>query len=577
MSTKNKKPPGFLKLANLILSGERQFYWTSTAYGIAISLLTLALPISVQVLIEAVANTALVRSVVVLAITLFILLALSGVFVALQTYVLEVFERRFLGRISAEITMRMTYADTKQFDTINSDDLANRFFEIDIIQQSLPVLLTGGLALIFQTFIGYIVVSFYHPYFFLFSLIHISLMYLVWKIANRGAIRSMLDLSKAKYETANWLELLVRHHRDFKSRSGIHFAADQSDRVTSNYIKAHKRHFIYTYGQTLGFLAIYAIASAALLGAGGWLVITGQLTLGQLVAAELILGAIFFGLSNFSYYLEIYYRLYAALYKLSGFFELSLEDHTHHQPIASQWSPSLKFDDVEIESQNRTYAINAEFPANSKTLIAPENIGLSNIFIDLMTNMRQPESGNIAFGNNDINDFNPHDLREEIFIISGNHLYESSIVEFLRFGNPTLSVASMRELLEIVHMHTVVNRLDNKIDTILATNGFPLTHSEVLRLKIARALAARPKLLVLSSDCDLLRPEHRQQILNYISTLDNTTFIYFSHRLDLEGFDSYMALDSGHTKSFPTLDQLVDHTRKKHMGKFAKPDDQAKV
>ena len=571
MFAKYQQPFGFFKLVKLILKSERRFYWTAAAYGIAISLLTLALPISVQVLIEAIANTALVRSVIVLSITLFILLALSGIFVALQTYVLEVFERRFLGRITAEITMRMTHSDTTQFDQMNPDDLTNRFFEIDIIQKSLPVLLSGGVTLALQTLIGYVVVSFYHPLFFAFSITHILLMYLVWRVADRGAVETVLELSKAKYDTANWLELLVRHHRDFKSRRGIRFAVDQSDRVTKSYIDAHKAHFRYTYAQTIGFLILYAVVSAALLGIGGWLVIKGQLTLGQLVAAELILGAIFVGLSRFSYYLEVYYHMYAALYKLAGFFELLLEDPSRHHTIA-QWSPTVMFNDAEVTFPAKRYLITAEFPAGSSTLVAPENVGLSSVFVDLITRMRVPERGHILLGGNDLSDFNAHDLREGIFIISGTHVYECSITEFLRFANPELSLASIRELLDVVNLNPIINNLDEKLDTVLATNGFPLTHAEVIRLKIARALAAKPRLLVFSHDCDVLRPEHRQRILDYISSLENTTFIYLSHRLDLEGFDNYMALDSGRTMAFSTLTELVDFTRREHASAFAKSD-----
>ena len=130
----------------------------------------------------------------------------------------------------------------------------------------------------------------------------------------------------------------------------------------------------------------------------------------------------------------------------------------------------------------------------------------------------------------------------------------------------------MRELLDIVSLNPVINNLDGKLDTILATSGFPLTHAEVIRLKIARALAAKPRLLVFSSDCDTLQPKHRQRILDYIASLGNTTFIYLSHRLDLEGFDHYMALDSGHTMAFVTLTELLNYTRKKHASAFAKSD-----
>lgn len=571
MPTEYRQPFSFFKLVRLILRGERRFYWTATIYGIAISLLTLALPISVQILIEAIANTALVRSVVILSIALFILLALSGVFVALQTYVLEVFERRFLGRITAEITMRLTHSDTAQFDQMNADDLTNRFFEIDIVQKSLPVLLSGGLALVLQTLVGYIVVSSYHPVFFAFSLTHVLLLYLVWRVTHRGAVRTALDLSKAKYDTASWLELLVRHHRDFKSRRGIRFAARESDKVTKQYIDAHKGHFRYSFAQTIGFLALFAIASAALLGIGGWLVILGQLTLGQLVAAELILGAIFAGLSRFSYYLEVYYHTHVALYKLAGFFELLLEDPSRHHAV-HQWSPTVRFNHAEITFPAKTYVIDAEFSAGSSTLVAPENVGLANVFIDMLTRMRTPEQGHILLGEHDLADFNAHELRENVFVIAGGHAYESTITEYLRFANPELSLASIRELLDVVSLGHIVSDLETKLDTVLATNGFPLTYAEVIRLKIARALAAAPRVLIFSSDCDVLRPEHRQRIFDYIDQLENTTFIYLSYRLDMEGFDNYLALESGRTEAFSTLAELIAFTRREHSSPFAKLD-----
>ena len=63
------------------------------------------------------------------------------------------------------------------------------------------------------------------------------------------------------------------------------------------------------------FLLMYAVASAALLGIGGVLVVQGELSIGQLVAAELVMSAVFFGLSRFTQYLKLYYELYGAAEK----------------------------------------------------------------------------------------------------------------------------------------------------------------------------------------------------------------------------------------------------------------------
>ena len=75
----------------LILAPERSVYALAVIYGAAIGILTLSIPISVQVLISTVANTAQAEPVVILAIALLVLLAFSALFMALQYFALELF------------------------------------------------------------------------------------------------------------------------------------------------------------------------------------------------------------------------------------------------------------------------------------------------------------------------------------------------------------------------------------------------------------------------------------------------------------------------------------------------------
>ncbi|MEO0974078.1 MAG: ABC transporter ATP-binding protein, partial [Pseudomonadota bacterium] len=88
------EPFRLFPLLRLLVAPDGRFLFVAIVYGIAISIFTLAVPLSVQVLIEAVANTTLMRAVVVLALVLFSVLALSGMLVAMQVWAMEVFERR---------------------------------------------------------------------------------------------------------------------------------------------------------------------------------------------------------------------------------------------------------------------------------------------------------------------------------------------------------------------------------------------------------------------------------------------------------------------------------------------------
>lgn len=79
-----------------IVRPERNFFYVAIVYGLVISLLTLAVPIAVQTLINTVVNIASVRAIMVLASLLFLTLAISGAMSALRTRVMELFERKFM-------------------------------------------------------------------------------------------------------------------------------------------------------------------------------------------------------------------------------------------------------------------------------------------------------------------------------------------------------------------------------------------------------------------------------------------------------------------------------------------------
>jgi len=241
-------------------------------FSIGISVLTLAVPLSVQILISSVANTTLLRPVVVLAGILFGLLALYGLLVGLQAHLMDVFERRLFARITKEIALRSIHARYAAVESTNREELANRFFEIITIQRNMPTLVVTGSAIALQAIVSFAVVSAYHPVFLVFNAMVLLLVFLVWKLWAGPAIRSKLLSSKAKFEVASWLEELARANAFFKSGRTIRLALARSEEMIASYVAAHRRHFRLKFAQQLGFLALYATASASCSAsaAGSW-------------------------------------------------------------------------------------------------------------------------------------------------------------------------------------------------------------------------------------------------------------------------------------------------------------------
>lgn len=189
-----------------ILGPDSGYYWLALLYGIGISLLSLATPISVQMLINNVANTGLTTPLVVLTLTLLVLLLLSGLLNALRIHLVDIFQRRFYARMVAEITLRSIYALNPFFQDNQQGALFNRYFDIVIIQKNLPNLLVSGFTIVLQAVVGFILVSLYHPLFLIFNIIVVVLIWLIWAVWGGRAVRSAVEVSHAKHEAAAWLQ-----------------------------------------------------------------------------------------------------------------------------------------------------------------------------------------------------------------------------------------------------------------------------------------------------------------------------------------------------------------------------------
>ena len=136
---------------------------------------------------------------------------------------------------------------------------------------------SSSFALGLQTMMGLILVAFYHPFILGFNLVFVTACLIVWRLWHRQALESARALAEVKYEVAGWFGRLASQPMPLppSSHSSIW---QQSNQLSHHYISARRSFFGHTFAQTLGFLFIYIISSAGLLGLGGWLVIEGQLT-----------------------------------------------------------------------------------------------------------------------------------------------------------------------------------------------------------------------------------------------------------------------------------------------------------
>ena len=508
-----------------LLAPESSFFSVIAVYGIAISLLTLAVPIAVQTLINSIANIGALRGIYTLATTLLLILLSYGALSALRVWMAELYRRRVFARLAGELSYSVIRAPAWFFEGGRNSGLTHRFFDIMTLQKNVPRLLADGFALVLQMAVGFTLVAFYHPSLFLFNVVVVLVVVLIWKLWSRGARRRAVELSREKYAMARWLNDMEVAHEFFKSGRQIDLAADKTRGATDRYLTAHRQLFKFTFSQTISFLILYAAGSSALLGLGGFLVVQGELSIGQLVAAELVMASIFVGLSRFSSYLKDYYELYGAADKIGEALSIPEEPSSSNQLMPRRGS--LRFDGVVLTRNSHGCQVDMVLEPGEKVLIRANEAWIQRSVLGTLRGHGQPLAGRISLDGVSLSDLDIDELRHSIQGIDRTPILSCSIREYLILQAPEADAEAMMQALKSVSLDRLVTGFSQGLDTQLAPNGMPLQGAEMLLLKLAGALLAQPAILVLNQLFDQITPAVREDVLRVLSAQDFMV-VYFS-------------------------------------------------
>lgn len=505
-----------------ILKMEKQDLWRVLMLALASGLLSLATPAAVQSLVNTVALGGLLQPLLVLSFMLFVFLVIFGTITILQSYIVELIQRRVFLRMAADMANRLPRVSWSIAASSNGVERVNRFFDVLTLQKSGAFLLLEGLAIVLQAVIGFFVLAAYHPYLMLFDFLILIWLCTVFIVLGRNGVETAIAESYAKYAVVEWLDVLAAKKSMVRFAGGIDLARERSNKLSYDYLGARSRHYRILLHQQIGLNMLYAVASTVLLGIGGYLVMEGQLSIGQLVAAEIIVSGVLFSFSKFKKQLENYYDLLAGVDKLGHLLDLPMEQRSGESVEISGPAQvhvrdlTFGFDDT----KNIFHLFNFQIVSGEKVAFVSHAGGGKTCLTTLLCGLNQPKSGRVEINGANLAELETSTLRKQIGLAGEIELLEESIFENITLGRPEISISAVREILTAVDLMSTVSRLENGLNTRLDYSGAPLTAIQQQKVMLARACIGFPGLLIIDGLLDRWPSSVSEKILNYLTAED---------------------------------------------------------
>lgn len=515
------RPP--LTRLGAFLALYRPYVWTTIIYAAFVGLLALTTPVAVQALVNTAAFGTVLQPIVVLVLLLLLGLVFSGVLRALKAWVVEVAQRRMFLDAIARLAFLLPRLDTSAASARGLAHPEHRFFEVFNIQKSMASLLVGGVDVVLATLVSLIVLGFYHPMLLAFDAALLLAMFGIVFGLGRGGVGSSIDESSEKYATASFLTELVHTGTAFRHAAGSDYAVRRLDELAGRYLEARAAHFRVVMRQIIGAVATQASASAALLGLGGYLVVERELTLGQLVAAELIVTVVVSALSDLGKHLETYYDLVTSVYKLDGLLELPAEiEPAQGLPHDAQGAAELTIRDLHLALGSRPLFEGASLsvkPGERIQLLGRPESGKSTL-LALLFGTRRADRGLIQLDGVDIRELSLASLRDRVALVAAAEIIPGSVIDNVLLGRSDIPVARVRALLEEMGLAEELWNLPRGFDTQLGPGGAPITASQALRLTLARAMIRAPGLLAIDADLAAIDAESLAKTMALLTRKD---------------------------------------------------------
>ncbi|MBT8276771.1 MAG: ATP-binding cassette domain-containing protein [Bacteroidia bacterium] len=491
-------------------------------YAVFAGIVNLSLPLGIQAIINLIQGAQISTSWIILVILVTLGVAFAGALQLMQIRIIENIQQKIFTRSSFEFAYRFPKIKMSELRDFYPPELANRFFDTLTVQKGLSKILVDFPAALLQIIFGLLLLSFYHPFFIIYGILLLLLIYVVFKFTAKRGMETSLKESKNKYKVAHWIQEVARSIVSFKLSGKTNLAMTKNDDLVADYLESRESHFRILVIQFIQMIGFKVLVTAGLLLIGGILVLNQEMNIGQFVAAEIIIILVISSVEKLILGLESIYDILTSLEKIGQVVDKDLEpqDGEIIFDISKEFNIQLDHVNYHVDNGRKKILndISLDINTSSRILIEGKSGSGKSTLLRLIAGIIQPTDGNIYVNDISLGAVQLNNYRASIGqSLTEESPFEGTLLENITFGNKNITPEAIHWAIDNVGLTDFVKEQPKGLNTIIYPEGKQIPYTVTKKILLARSIVTKPRLLILKDPLDQFEKEEEIRIMSFLT------------------------------------------------------------
>lgn len=524
-------------------------------YAILNGLVQLSVPLGIQSIISFVMGATMATSIYILIIFVVIGTWLVGYFRLKVMQIIEKIQQKIFVEFSVAFTEKIPKVNLSSTRKYYLPELVNRFFDTQNLQKGISKILLEIPTALIQIIFGLLLLSFYHPWFLIFGALVVLSVVLIFNFTMESGIKSSIEESDKKYETAAWIEDLAASVKSFKINSETEIHLKGIDERVTGYLEHRTSHFKVLEIQYKTIIAFKVIITLAMLVIGTYLLVNQKLNIGAFIATEIVVLSIMAAVEKLIISLESYYDVIASLAKLNKVTELAEEKNGEIIFANQNEGIEIEFKNVDFYFNSNVHIlqdINCIIRENAITVISGELGSGKSLLLNMMAGFYEPPAGSVLFNKIPLKNIDKEKLRAEIGVyLEDMRMIQGTVQDNILMGNENINMEDVIELSERIGTENISSQFTSGFFTEISETDPEISFSSKKKILLLRALIGEKKLLLLEDPVDGMDEVFKNKMLQYLKEISyKTTIVIVSQNSEIIDYaDHHLHLKNGTLKT----------------------------